>query len=370
MKIVIEKRNFNKMNQFKEKNTESLLRNVKNAERTSDIMFNTIRLIKNNFKFLTIFVGTITVLSSIYVFSLPRTYESEAILLPETKGENNLLEGLGSLASLSGIKFGGSDEDAISPEFYPKVLKSTVFLVDIFYEKVYVNRLKKSITVYEYIDRYQKKAWWEAFFEKFRKEEPETKGKANPKKLTKRQNKIAEKLNKMFFCSVDKTTDMITVSVHTNDAEVSEQIADTICGLLQKYITNYRTSKARKDLEYIKKITMDAKRKYIQAQYKYANFSDANEDVILASVRQVEERLENEMQLAYNVYSQSSQQMQLALAKVQDRTPVFTTIQPATVPLKPNAPKRIATLLLCIILSSFIGISYLIVKDYFKKYNP
>lgn len=174
----------------------------------------------------------------------------------------------------------------------------------------------------------------------------------------------------MFFCSVDKKTDMITINVNAQDAEVSAQITDRICELLQKYITNYRTSKARKDLEYIRKITMDAKQKYIQAQYKYANFSDANEDIMLASLRQISDRLENEMQLAYNVYSQSAQQMQIAIAKVQERTPVFTTIQPATVPIKPNAPKRMATLLLCMILSTFVGISYLIGKDYFKSFHP
>lgn len=358
------------MKQFKEENTESLTKNIENAQRTSNIIFSTIRLIRDNLKFMVIFVGTITILSAIYVFSIPRTYKSESILLPETKGENNLSGSLGSLASFAGIKFGGSDEDAISPEFYPKVLKSSVFLVDIFYEKVYVKRLKKSVTIYDYINLYQKKAWWESFLEIFKKDDLETRGKANPKRLTKKQSKIAKELDKMFFCSVDKKTDMITINVNAQDAEVSAQITDRICELLQKYITNYRTSKARKDLEYIRKITMDAKQKYIQAQYKYANFSDANEDIMLASLRQISDRLENEMQLAYNVYSQSAQQMQIALAKVQERTPVFTTIQPATVPIKPNAPKRMATLLLCMILSTFVGITYLIGKDYFKSFHP
>lgn len=60
----------------------------------------------------------------------------------------------------------------------------------------------------------------------------------------------------------------------------------------------------------------------------------------LTSYQQVQDRLENEMQLAFNTYSQCAQQLQLAKMKLQERTPVYTTIQPATVPQKPCGPKE------------------------------
>ena len=62
------------------------------------------------------------------------------------------------------------------------------------------------------------------------------------------------------------------------DADVAQQIADNICHRLQTYITNYRTGKARQDLEYARKVTADARKKYIAKQQEYAKFCDANED--------------------------------------------------------------------------------------------
>ena len=61
---------------------------------------------------------------------------------------------------------------------------------------------------------------------------------------------------------------------------------------------------------------------------------------MLESFRAKQENLENEMQLRYNIYSSLTTQLQLAQAKVQERTPAFTTLKCATVPIKPAGPKR------------------------------
>lgn len=57
------------------------------------------------------------------------------------------------------------------------------------------------------------------------------------------------------------------------------------------------------------------------------------------------QRLMNEMNLAYNVYNQLAQQLQMSKAKVQEITPVYTVVQPATVPLKPAKPNKIMILI-------------------------
>ncbi len=46
------------------------------------------------------------------------------------------------------------------------------------------------------------------------------------------------------------------------------------------------------------------KASYEDAQKKYANFVDANQNIILLSYRAEQERLQNEMNLAYQVYTQ------------------------------------------------------------------
>lgn len=324
-----------------------------------------LRLIRANIIFIGVCTAVVTVLSAVYIVSIPRGYKSEVILLPEiSNGMGGFSGSLSSLASLAGIKLGSTTEDAIYPEFYPKVLSSSVFIVRMFNEKIHVERLNKDVTIYEYFNDYQKKPWWRFGAVPSDKD---NNSKANPQRLTKGQKRIAKAFTESFLCMVDKKTDMITIAVEVQDADVAAQIADLICSRLQFYITEYRTSKSRKDLEYVQKITDEVKQKYLKAQEKYANFSDTNEGLILYSYRQVRDRLENEMELAYNMYSQSMQQLQLAQAKVQERTPAFTVIQPAMVPLKPSSPKRVVTVFIMCVLSFSCSVLWLLCKDYYNR---
>lgn len=46
------------------------------------------------------------------------------------------------------------------------------------------------------------------------------------------------------------------------------------------------------------------------------------------------------MNLAYQVYSQVAQQLQVARAKIQEEKPVFAVVEPAIVPLQPSGTSR------------------------------
>ena len=116
-------------------------------------------------------------------------------------------------------------------------------------------------------------------------------------------------------------------------------MADSVKVHLQNYITEYKTKKARYDLEFTEKLYKDAKRKYERARQLYADYMDSNHDVVLENVRQKQTDLENEMQLLYNNYNAISTQLLAAKVRVQEVTPAFTTLQSATVPLfSPTMP--------------------------------
>ena len=61
--------------------------------------------------------------------------------------------------------------------------------------------------------------------------------------------------------------------------------------------------------------------------------------------------MQNEMSLAYSLYNQTAQQLQLARAKVQESTPVYAVVQPATVPLNPSNPSKMMILVGCVFLA-------------------
>ena len=140
-------------------------------------------------------------------------------------------------------------------------------------------------------------------------------------------------------------------------------MADTVKTRLQKFITDYRTSKVRVDLEYYKKLNAEAKARYEKARQRFSEYMDANHDVILYTVRQKQTDLENDLQLQYNAYTQVAAQLLAAEAKVQEETPAFTTLQSATVPVKKSGPKR-AQMCLIFLFLAFLGTSaYILYKE-------
>ena len=83
-------------------------------------------------------------------------------------------------------------------------------------------------------------------------------------------------------------------------------------------------------------IVKERQQEYYSAQQKYADYLDSHDNIILQSVRAEQERLQNDMSLAYQVYSQVANQLQVARAKVQEEKPVFAIVEPAVVPLSPS----------------------------------
>ena len=120
---------------------------------------------------------------------------------------------------------------------------------------------------------------------------------------------------------------------------------------LQEYITDYRTSKAKEDCLYLEKLFKERQQEYYVAQKEYANYIDSHDNIILQSVRAEQERLQNDMSLAYQVYSQVANQLQLARAKVQEEKPVFAVVEPAVVPLNPSGINKKIYVLVFVFLS-------------------
>ena len=93
-------------------------------------------------------------------------------------------------------------------------------------------------------------------------------------------------------------------------------------------------------MNYYKELTAKAKHTYEKARQAYGSYADANMEIMLESFKSKKDDLENDMQLKFNAYSTLNTQLQAAIAKVQEKTPVFTVVTNATVPLKPAGPKR------------------------------
>jgi len=280
----------------------------------------------------------------------PRYYSCTMELAPESggTGASGSLSSLASSFGLDGLSKLGGSEDAISPLLYPDLLKSDNFIIKLFPLQVKSKDGSINTTYYDYIAKHQDSPFWmkhiiNPFLNLFEAKETKTftgKEIVKVRSLTKKQQNVINSISGNIVCKIDKKTNAITISVEDQDPEICATIGEAVLENIQTFIIDYRTSKARNDYEYYKKLRNEAKKEYEKARQRYAAFSDANVDVSLQSVHSKIDDLENDMQLRYNAYSAIATQTQAAQGKIQENTPVFTPIQTAKVPIKPAGPKR------------------------------
>jgi len=286
------------------------------------------------------------VLSCLLILCVPRYYTSTAKLAPEIASFST--SSLSDIASSFGFDLGGSSAngDAIFPELYPELIATNDFMVGMFDVRVKSRDGSLSTTYYDYLATKREVPWWTKVFGAVRKifAEADTTAargkKANPFLLTKRQDEIVKLMMDNIKCDVDKKNYVISITVEDQDPLIAATLADTVQAKLQACITDYRTKKAKKDLDYYKQLSQNAKQKYERIRQQYGSYSDANQDVVLESYRLKANDMENEMQLLYNTYTTLQAQVQQAQARLLMQTPAFTTLQSASVPLKPAGPKR------------------------------
>lgn len=294
--------------------------------------------------------GVVFVLSCLWIFPQPRYYACDVSLAPEAGGEN-VGGGLAGIASDFGINLGGASNDAIYPMLYPELMESNDFVCDLFTIKVRTEDGSVNTDYYTYLKKYQKKNWLTQPFLDAKKSiknmfvEKKSDGMTNPKELdpfmlSESDFDITENVKKKITCSVDKKTDVITISVKDQDRVICATLADSVRERLQKHIIDYRTKKIRMDVEHYQQLADSANLEYRFAVNRYAEFCDANQEVFLQRMQSKRDELENEMQMSYNTYQAMKTQLEAVKAKLQERTPVFTTLKTATVPIKPAGPKR------------------------------
>ena len=310
--------------------------------------------------------GYAVIVGLVIAFSIPKEYTATATIAPElSDGKSG--GGLSSLAAMAGINMNASSSaDAIYPDLYPDIVSSTPFITELFDVHVESLNAKIDTTLYGYIDDYQRSPWWSAvtsapfkvlgwIISIFKdKEEPRDNAKLDPFHLTNEEADVVRALSQRISVFVDKKTGLTTLSVTMQDARIAACLTDTVMSQLQNYVTEYRTNKARKYFQFQQSLFERKKKEYEKAQEEYAKFADANKNIILLSYRVEQERLENDMRLAYNVYTSVAQQLQVAEAKVQEITPVYTIVEPATIPIRAAKPNK-AMVLIGIVLLVGVG---------------
>ncbi|WP_394872189.1 chain-length determining protein [Bacteroides xylanisolvens] len=370
------------MEQTSEKETKQLHNNYHDEEIEIDLM-DLLRKVIGIRKKIYKAAGIGLVIGVIVAISIPKQYTVEVALSPEMG--NNKGAGLSGLAASflgSGVTM-GDGTDALNASLSADIVSSTPFLLELSNMKVPVSG-SEEISLSSYLNE-ESSPWWgyvigfpgmviggvkSLFTENEDESISSDKASRGTIELSKKEFQKIESLKRKIVASVDKKTSMTTVSVTLQSPKVAAVVADSVVKKLQEYIIDYRTSKSKEDCLYLEKLFKERQQEYYEAQRKYADYMDSHDNIILQSVRTEQERLQNDMSLAYQVYSQVAGQLQVARAKVQEEKPVFAVVEPAVVPLEPSGTSRKIYVLAFIFLSVCIVIFWnLFGKDFLNKFK-
>ena len=309
------------------------------------------------------------IIGVIVAISIPKQYTVEVTLSPEMgSAKGGGLSGLAASFLGSDVTM-GDGSDALNASLSADIVSSTPFLLELSTMKIPVLK-NEMMTLNAYLDE-ESSPWWSYVIglpgmaiggvkSLFISEEDEfmssDKASHGTIELSKKESVKIETLKRKIAASVDKKTAMTTVAVTFQNPKVAAIVADSVVGKLKEYIINYRSSKSKEDCVYLERLFKERQQEYYVAQKKYADYLDSHDNIILQSARAEQERLQNDMSLAYQVYSQVASQLQVARAKVQEEKPVFAVVEPAVVPLNPSGTSKKIYVLAFIFLSVCIVI--------------
>ena len=322
------------------------------------------------------------VIGFIIAVSIPKKYTVEVTLSPEMgNSKEGGLSGLAASFLGSGVTM-ADGSDALNASLSPDIVSSTPFLLELSTMEILVSK-NEVMTLDTYLDE-ETSPWCsyvigfpnmvlvgiKSMFAEYDEPVSSDKTGLGTIELSKKELKKIETLKKMITAYVDKKTSMTSVTATFQNPKVAAVVADSVVKKLQEYIIDYRTFKAKEDCLYLEKLFKERRQEYYATQQKYADYLDSHDNIILQSVRAEQERLQNDVSLAYQVYSQVASQLQIARAKVQEEKPIFAIVEPAVVPLEPSGTSRKIYVLAFVFLSVCIVIFWnLFGKDFLNKFE-
>ena len=316
--------------------------------------------------------GIGAVIGLIIAFSIPKEYLATVKLAPEIK-DGKSAGSLGALASMAGLSAGSSSSDALNPDLYPEVVNSVPFITSLFDVRVpLADDDSVTMPVIQYLRTEISSPWWNVILGLPGKligllkgsDEQSADHTLDNFRLTPQELGLVEALRGRISTTIDSKSSLVSINVTMQDPLVAAVLADTVMARLQEFVIDYRTTKARQDLKYIETLNEEAKATYYKAQQNYAAYLDRNQNLSLFSAQTTRDRLQNEAQLAFNLDNQTAQQVQTAQAKVQENTPVFAVVTPATVPVKAAKPRK------AIILVGFIFLGFVLCSAWILMGEP
>ncbi len=324
----------------------------------------------------------------------PVEYESEAILMPEIRETDQsragqLLQQYGGMLGMGSIS--ELQEGMIPPQIYPRIVNSYSFQLALLSTPVHFEKYGVTATLPGfYEDHYQP-----SLTEWIRDLTIGLPGKlagifaGNPSgnivvqedplntdyiTVTRGQQQMVEKLRARISVRQDLETGLLTSKVKLNDSRAAAELNRRLIEMLKEYVTEYRLERSRLTLEFVQNQVEEARETFEEAQLKLADFRDRNVSLATARAQTELERLQDEKNLAFNVYNSLSQRLEEVRLKLHEQTPIFKEVQAVTVPQTKSEPRRGLIIIFSIFSGIVFSLGYLflspVIQNIKKRDNP
>jgi uncharacterized protein involved in exopolysaccharide biosynthesis len=305
--------------------------------------------------------------------NIPNEYSSQVQILPELESKDAAggLSKFKSLAGLAGVDLGAmSGTDAVRPDLYPNILQSTPFLMNVMNMKVYASKYKRTMVMSKFMEENANQELSTRIFGKSEDKEKDM-PLIDPKtipletlRLDKKQDALIKDLQKRVGTTLDKKTGVISISAKMQDPVIAATIVRYAQDYLTSYVVNYRTEKTLKDIKFLEDRIGEAKRRYDNALYSYSSYQDRNKGLFLNIAKDEGKKLQYEVDLSYNLYSELAKQLEEAKIKVHRETPIFKVLEPAQIPVIKSEPKRSVMVLGFAFLGLILSMFAVLVRNY------
>nr|WP_281280787.1 Wzz/FepE/Etk N-terminal domain-containing protein [Fodinibius sediminis] len=315
----------------------------------------------------------------------PEEYSTSATLMPESQSTQgragNLLQQYGGML---GIRGGNIPGENIPTSLYPDIIESIPYQVELMNKSVYFSKFDTTVTPHVFFSEIYTPFNLIGFIKSYTIGLPgkiiglfRSSENSNTEPIITEVNRdsvlqisgsqmgtVSKLKNRL---TVTTESGVITVKSEFPDPQAAAEIAHNGIILLKEYVREYRTQKAKEDLEYVEEQLASAKKRFEKAQQMLAEFRDSNISLATAKARTREQELQSQYDLAFEIYNSMNQRREQARLQVQEQTPVFSILQPVSVPLSNSAPNRKLILIASGILGGIIALGWVLIQSWWKN---
>ncbi len=316
-------------------------------------------------------------LGIVVALSTPNTYTSATTFIPQTGGSNAASSPLSGLASMVGIDLGATESNrGIPPTLYPQLINSVPFKKELLTEQIRFG--DNFISISDYLSSNSGGGF--SFIGTLKKytlglpgvimgalrgptEEVIASENGQIYRINEKDRKLFGTLESKLQLSLNEKEGFVTLEFSDKDKFVASEVAERAKELLQARIIEFKNQSARELLALTSRQYEKNKIAYERLQDSLAIFKDQNLNISSSLYLNLLDRLERELYIASAITEQLATQVEKTKLQVNIDTPVFTIIDPVTVPFERSAPKRSLIVMFWTFLGLVLSAGYVLVRE-------